>query len=88
MTEADARAEYGDALVDRALARRASYTQYGWRVAYDPLLDGDYEDRVTDGHPRAYWPKQSWDGRRWFCRCRHGRSRRMCSHVLAVKLQL
>lgn len=76
------RDSYGDDLVDRAMKREASMTKYGWRVAYDPALDGEYE---LENGGRAYWPKVR-NGRLW-CRCRWGRRREMCSHVLAVIIQ-
>jgi hypothetical protein len=77
-----ARQKYGDMLVERALAREVSRTRFGWRVAYDVALDGEYEREFGGG--RSYWPKCVDGG--WFCRCWWGRSSRMCSHVLAVKL--
>jgi hypothetical protein len=87
MTAADARECYGDELTERALSRSLSLTQYGWRVAYDVAMDGKYEMKVSDGKPRAYWPKSDGSGG-WWCRCRWGRTGRMCSHVLAVILKL
>lgn len=79
----DLRDEHGDALVERALRRDVSRTRYGWRVAYDRSLDGDYEL----GGRNAYWPKQNGQGRYgWFCRCRWGRRGDMCSHILAVEI--
>jgi hypothetical protein len=78
------RARYGGQLVERALDRlsagEVSSTSYGWRVTSRPDL-GD------DPRYRAYWPKRSDRSRSgWRCRCWHGRSNRMCSHILAVVL--
>lgn len=70
MTEAQARRDFGDQLVNRARRRHWTQTQYGARVAYDQKLDGDYE--FDDG---SFW-----------CRCRHGHTGAMCSHVLVLLL--
>lgn len=86
MTEAELRKEHGDELVDRARLRVVTHTKYGWRVAYDRSLDGEYEINVSDGKPRAYWPRKEENGS-WRCRCRWGRQRKMCSHILAVLLR-
>jgi len=77
------RGRYGDDLFDRAMKREASMTKYGWRIAYDRELDGEYE---LENGARAYWPKER-NGRLW-CRCRWGRRGDMCSHILAVVIQI
>lgn len=84
-TEQAYRDEYGDELVTRARSRTVTETRFGMRVAYDQDLDGDYEFEISDGEPRAYWPTQGSGS--WWCRCRHGRTKRPCSHVLAVLLR-
>lgn len=87
-TEEEARKAFGDDLTDRAMAREVRHTQYGWRVAYDQAIDGDYEANLAKSQgskERAYWPRLK--GYKWRCRCRHGRTGKMCSHVLAVFLE-
>lgn len=84
--ESRLRTKYGDELVDRALKRitdhGVSETSYGWRVSADEELGDD----ITRN---AYWPKESdRTPFGWWCRCRWGRSHRMCSHVLAVRLTI
>ena len=87
MTEAEARILYGDELVDRAVKRETMLTGYGWRVSYNKELDGEYEARRRSSNPpRNYWPKDRGNGT-FRCRCRFGRSGRMCSHVLSILLK-
>jgi hypothetical protein len=84
--EEQLRHRHGDDLVDRAVRRiddgAVSDTAYGWRVSADEEL-GDDPTR------NAYWPKESdRTDSGWWCRCRWGRSNRMCSHVIAVILTI